>query len=101
MKRCLLFASLALLALLRPTPAQEAKDDELAFVQQLRARGYSDLALEYLEKHLSKNPKYAADLPLEIAQTRLEMAATEPDAAKRIDAYGQAREEFAAFVQKN
>src|SRR5262245_14182723 len=70
-----LFAILALLVVGLPARSQEAQDDELGFVQQLRQRGYADLALEYLEKRLAKNPKYAADLPLEIANTRLEMAA--------------------------
>src|SRR5262245_18054923 len=75
MKRCHLVAFFALLCLALPTRSQESQDSELAFVQQLRARGYADLALEYLEKRLAKDPKYAADLPLEVAHTRLDMAA--------------------------
>jgi hypothetical protein len=100
MNQRLLVAFLALFVAL-PAWSQEAKDEELAFVQQLRARGYADLALEYLEKRLAKNPKYAADLPLEVAHTRLEMAGSEPDASKRIGLYAQAKTEFEDFVKKH
>src|SRR5437660_12916055 len=71
---------LALLLLAPLTVAQEpkeAKDEEIAFVQQLRGRGYADLALEYLEKRLSKNPKSAVDLPREIPQVNPALARTE------------------------
>src|SRR5436190_2014233 len=44
----------ALLAGAAAAPGQEPQDPELAFVAQLRARGMADLALEYLEKRLSK-----------------------------------------------
>jgi hypothetical protein len=79
----------------------EPNDPELAFVNQLRLRGYADLALEYLEKRLSKNPKYAADLPLEIAQTHLALAASEADGAKRIGMFDQARLKFEDFIAKH
>src|SRR5262245_55000549 len=85
---------LALLVLAPLTGAQDpkmARDEELAFVQQLRGRGYADLALEYLEKRLSKDPKYAVDLPLEIAQAKLDLARSETDAAKRIPLYATVR----------
>src|SRR5436309_1306671 len=65
--------------------AQEApKDDEMLFVQKLRERGYADLALNYLEGRLAKDPRYAAEAPLEIALTRAAQARIEGDAAKRV-----------------
>src|SRR5437764_1238778 len=93
-----------LLALLvaSPSVAQEAApDEELKFVRSLRERGFPDLALEYLDKRLRNNPKYAGDLPLEIAATRLEMASAEPDAAKRVALFSQTRTELEAFLSKN
>src|SRR5262249_2780768 len=82
-------------------PAQEAaKDDEMLFVQKLRERGYADLALNYLERRLAKDPKYAAEAPLEIALTRAAQAQTEGDAAKRVSLYEQARTELTAFLAK-
>src|SRR5262249_35430051 len=56
---------------------------------------------EYLQTRLKGNPKYAADLPLEIAASRLELAAREPEAGKRLALFDQARAELQAFVQKN
>src|SRR5437879_2711137 len=90
MRRILLPFFVLLLAV--PTGrAQEKQDDELVFVQQLRARNFPDLALEYLEKRLAKNPKYAAELPLEIAQTRLALAKKDSDPNNRITLYNQIR----------
>src|SRR3954471_13385627 len=73
--------------------AQEpAYREQMRFVNELRARHYNDLALEYLQM-LSKgpSPELARELPLEMAKTRLEGAADEPDSAKRLALYGQAR----------
>lgn len=83
-------------------PAQDAaKDDEMVFVQRLRERGYADLALNYLETRLAKNPKYATDVPIEIALTRAAQARAEPDSAKRVSLYEQARADLTAFLAKN
>jgi hypothetical protein len=109
-------ALLALFATLSEEPllAQEAKetkdvkkdvkkDEELHFVHQLRARGSADLALEYLEKRLSKDPRYAGkpELALEIALARLDRAAIHPDAAQRLTLFGQARAELEAFLKNH
>ena len=61
-------------------PAGPLRADEppvLEFVRGLRAQGMPDLALEYLQSK-SKNPpaNLAPLLPLELAKTRLELAAT-------------------------
>lgn len=76
---------------------------ELHFVHNLRARHYNDLALEYLER-LKKNnpsPELLQELPLELAETRLETAASEPDSGKRVAIYEQARSEIEAFLNAN
>ncbi|HKB39633.1 MAG TPA: hypothetical protein VKD72_24560, partial [Gemmataceae bacterium] len=102
MQRILSLTLLALATSAGLSVAQEApQDEELTFVRQLRERGLADLALEYLDKRLRNNPKYAADLPLEIASTRLEMATAEPDPGKRAALFAQTRTELDAFLQKN
>lgn len=74
----------------------------LDFVRGLRSRGMSDLALQYLERLKKSPPKdIAAVLPLEFAKTRLELAAAEPDAARKAALFSQARAEFEAFVKAN
>jgi hypothetical protein len=98
------FVWLALLLLAPLSVAQEPKeavDEELTFVHQLRSRGYPDLALEYLEKKLGKIDKYKEDLPLEIAQAKLDLARTETDAVKRIPLYAQVAAELQDFVTRN
>jgi hypothetical protein len=83
--------------------AQEAPyQEELQFVRELRARHYSDLALEYLQR-LSKNapPELARELPLEFAKTRLEAGADEPDTAKRLEQYALAQQELEKFLAQN
>jgi hypothetical protein len=84
-------------------PAQEASyTSELRFVRDLRARHYGDLALEYLER-LKKNPspELLRELPLELAETRLDGAADEPDTGKRLAIFAQARGEIEAFLKDN
>lgn len=86
----------------RPAAAQEsARGDEMKFVEQLRERGLPDLALEYLEKRIGPDPRYANELPLEIALARLDMANVEPDAVKRLALFDRTRAELAAFLQNN
>jgi hypothetical protein len=96
---------LALLVLFAVAPAHAQKaapqDENLKFVQALRTQGMADLALEYLEKRLKKDPRYAADVPLEIATLRLDLAAEEPDAAKRMAMFEEARKDFEEFLKKN
>jgi hypothetical protein len=74
--------------------------EEMRFVNELRARRYNDLALQYLER-LAKtaSPELARELPLEIAKTRLEIATEEPDSNKRLALYQQARTDFEKFIK--
>jgi hypothetical protein len=84
-------------------PAQEpAYRDDLRFAERLRARGDSDLALEYLQKMAKgASADLAKELPLEFAKTRLRVASNEPDTGKRLALYRQAREDFASFIRGN
>jgi tetratricopeptide (TPR) repeat protein len=76
---------------------------ELRFVRDLRARHYDDLALEYLERLRKKepSPELLRELPLELAKTRLDLAAEESDSGKRLAIFEQARAEFEAFLKAN
>jgi hypothetical protein len=98
--RVLLLAWGVIVLVARHLPAEEPP--HLEFVRALRARGMADLALEYLQSK-SKNPPpdLAAVLPLELAKTRLELAATRPDPSSRLAEQNQAKAEFEQFVQKN
>ncbi|HZT81716.1 MAG TPA: hypothetical protein VFA26_15925 [Gemmataceae bacterium] len=83
-----------------PDPAQDLP--HLEFVRGLRARHYSDLALEYLEKlqKTAKTPDERRDIAFEIAQTRLAMARDESNATKRQALYAQARRELEDFQRR-
>jgi hypothetical protein len=76
--------------------------EDLQFVRELRNHGYNDLAREYLAK-LAKNAPAALkkELPLEKALTEMEAANEEPDSAKRIGLYAEAREQFRQFLTAN
>jgi tetratricopeptide (TPR) repeat protein len=82
-----------------------ARADEppyLDFVRGLRAKGMPDLALEYLQKLSQNSPKdLAAVLPLEMAKTRLDLAAAEANASQRAALQNQARSEFETFLKNN
>jgi hypothetical protein len=81
---------------------EPAHVEDLRFVQELRKQGRSDLALEYLQVLARKNdPILARELPLEAAKTRLEAAGEEPDSAKRLVLYTEARAEFDKFLKAN
>jgi hypothetical protein len=82
--------------------AQEPYAEDMKFVRELRSRGYSDLAREYLQK-LAKNApaELKKELPLEIALTNLEAANDEPDSSKRLSLYAQARAECETFLKGN
>ncbi len=103
MKRGLLLLLGAVLFVAGRAQAQDASvQDDMRFIEELRKQGKSDLALEYLEK-VAKNasPELAKALPLEMARTRLEAAGEEPDSAKRLALYGEARDEFQKWLQAN
>jgi hypothetical protein len=83
-----------------PTAAQEpAYQEDLRFARELRAKGYKDLAEEYLNR-IAKNasPELRDELALEIAKAQLDKAHDEPDTNKRITLYQQARVELRKFV---
>jgi TolA-binding protein len=95
---------LFLLALLLfQTPFAFADDQaELDLVRGLRARGMPDLALQYLERLRSRpSPALAALLPLEFAKTRLEIAATLPEARNRAALQKEAGHELEVFLQSS
>jgi tetratricopeptide (TPR) repeat protein len=74
----------------------------MRFVRELRGRGDSGLAREYLEKLAqTAPPELKKELPLEFALTNMEAAALEPDSGKRMALYAQARADFRKFLQDN
>jgi hypothetical protein len=81
------------------SPAEEPP--HLEFVRGLRAQRYPDLALEYLEK-LSKDPAHAEDplLLLEMAKTRLDLAAQETNTDRRLARYLEAGTDLETFLSK-
>jgi hypothetical protein len=87
-------------ALLTSPPLVRGDEPHLEFARGLRARGLPDLALEYLQKLNQKPPAdIAAILPLEIAKTRLEIGATDPDTGRRTTTQNQAKRDLEAFIQ--
>jgi hypothetical protein len=99
MKRCV--AALAWLSLVPFVPVW-AEEPHLEFVRGLRASGKSDLALEYLQRMSQKPPRDLANiLLLELAKTRLELAAGQRDASSRAALQEQARLELEAFLKAN
>ena len=72
----------------------------LEMVRHLRAKGYSDLALDYLD-NLAKNGPAALKpfVPVEKARVRVDMADREPNMGARAGLYNQARQEFLDFVK--
>lgn len=100
MSRVLITAAV-LLCLSQASLGQDFRDD-LRFAEALRDRGDLDLALELLNR-LDKNatPEQKKELPLEFAKTRLRLAADEPDTAKRLALYREARSNFETFIGGN
>src|SRR6266849_1899561 len=80
-------------------PAQEPP--HLEFVRGLRAHHYPDLAEKYLE-NLIKDPAHAEDplLLLEMAKTRMDLAAQETNTDQRLKRYQQAEKDLEAFLTK-
>ncbi len=97
---------LALLLLLLLSPQSRSQDSsaqqDLQFVQRLRSEGYKNLAEDYLQR-LDKvgPPEIKAELPLEMAVTRLERAQEEPDSGKRTAGYRKAAADIRAFLTSN
>jgi len=99
--------SLPLLALalvfLGPWPAQadETPEVQLEFVRKLRAKHYSNLALEYLEKLGKKAPpEMAPVIFLETARTKVSLA-LELEPEQRAALFAQARGELETFIKAN
>src|SRR4051812_41753456 len=93
-------ATLALVAfLLAAAPLTAEEPRQLEFVRGLRDKHYFDLAREYLEKQIPKAPAdQKATLVLELARTKLAMAAGEPAIDKRLAQYQEAGKEFKKFL---
>jgi hypothetical protein len=102
MRRYFVLTALALLAAGRAGAQAPSYREDLRFAEALRARGDNDLALEFL-KTLARNapPELAKELPLEFAKTSLRVAAEEPEAARRLAYYKEARENFQKFIDAN
>jgi hypothetical protein len=96
---------LALLFLFAPAPAaavaQEPAESELELVAKLRARGYADLAKEYLDLLQKRgDPALSALLPVEQARTLVALA-REKEADQRVNMIAAARAELEAYVKQN
>jgi tetratricopeptide (TPR) repeat protein len=103
MNRLLFLSAAALLLQAWPVAAQEsAFAEDLRFAEALRARGDNDLALEFLKKlELTAPPELKKELPLEFAKTELRVAGDEPETAKRLALYKEARAHFEKFIADN
>jgi len=102
MKRVSLILASVIAATVPMVRADEPPDTILEFVRGLRDnKGYSDLALQYLEM-LQKNPPPALKsvLSMELAKTRIALA-KDKDPAQRLALLKQARDEMEAFVKAN
>ena len=84
--------------------AQEDGLPHLDLVRGLRERSYHDLALNYLER-LQKQPGLSVEvksaLPLELARSRSEVAATIPSGTERDRLLATSRIELEAFLKTN
>ena len=101
MSRTLRLLSLVLLVVALPVRAQEPVESELDFVRKMRAKGYADLAKEYLDRMQKRNdPALAGILPLEQARTLLAVA-REKDPEQRVGIFNQARDFLKDYTQKN
>src|SRR6476660_7670901 len=71
-----LSALAALLLMSAPLAAQETEAMQLEFLRKLRAKGYSDLAMQYLDhlKQQKPSPAFAAQISLESARTQVSLA---------------------------
>ncbi len=104
MKRVLVSVVFTVLASMPARGQQDASPyaEDLRFINELRTRGYSDLARDYLDR-LTKSapPAMRNEFALEGALIEMEAANEEPDSGKRIALYGQARDKFQQFLKAN
>lgn len=97
----LLFLSALLLLLTGSAAAQESPGVEIDFVRKLRAKGYHDLALEYIVKlQKGADAKQSALLTLERGRTEMALA-REKDPEQRAGLLESARMQLEEFVRKN
>jgi hypothetical protein len=102
MKRAVLLATLAVFALpAAALRADEPAETHLEFVRKLRDKGYADLAMQHLEKlQKAPPPGLAAQLPIEMARTRVSLA-RDREPAQRGVLFEQARKELQDFIARN
>jgi hypothetical protein len=101
MKRWLPILSLAAaLAAVSPLPAQEPPKLERQFLDGLRGRGLSKIALDYLQSNPRLDPEVKRTLPLELAKTYMSLAQDSP-LAQRPGWYDLARAELQKFAVGN
>ena len=99
MKRCITLLAFALFTTAFAY-GQDADKPYLEFVRAMRAKGYDDLALDYLDGLTKKGPKtIQAFIPLEKARVRMDMADREGNMVQRAALYGKARQEFLDFAK--
>lgn len=83
--------------------AQEDRTPHLELVKGLRERGYHDLALSYLESLQAApnalNSELKAVLPMELARSRTEYAATMPAGSERDILLQRARNDLEVFLR--
>jgi hypothetical protein len=101
MKHSLVLALALVLVGAASLRAEDAAERERQFINGMRARGYSRLALGYLEK-LSADPNLDAalklSLPMEIARTRMSLAQESP-LDQRQALYSRARADLEEFAK--
>ncbi len=98
-----LLSLVAVLSAAAALPAHESPEMERQFINGLRAHGYAQYALEYLErlqKQKKLPPELALSLPLEMARTRMALAQELP-LEKRPGVFATARAELEKFVRDN
>src|SRR5271170_7000293 len=99
MKKLAVMLTLGLL-FLAITPAQAEDVPYMDLVKALRAKNYTDLALDYLNMLEKSGPAELKEfIPLERANIRLDQASNTLDAATRNNLYSQARTEFEGFAK--
>jgi hypothetical protein len=80
--------------------AEEPFDRQLDFVRKLQARGYADLALEYLDNLQKHAPAHlSSELFLQLAHLRIQLA-RDKEPAQRLTLYEQARRELQKYIEK-
>jgi hypothetical protein len=99
MIRVLIVAALGA-AIVAPARAEEPY---LQFARALRENGLPDIAADYLQHIAGRklSPEVAAQLPLEAALARLDLAIREGDAKKRDQLFAEARSIYEAFLGQN